>query len=264
MRNKSRNCLRLIAPAVMLMAMAMICMPAAMAETDNPNPQVIPPGAHPFGKAYSEWTAEWWKWHLALAASDHPAFSLDGANCHAGQSGKVWFLAGAFTTEFPENEFSTIIRELCIVPTSKAIFFPIINVGCSTIEAEPFRLIEDSGYSNAETCASNFVDGTIAIVDDLSVTIDGKVLNITDAYRSPSPVFEFEFNDPDDNILGVGCGLEDCDNARAASDGYWVMLPPLSAGEHTVQFTGSFRDPVTHDLFFGLDVTYEITVENRR
>lgn len=55
----------------------------------NPNPKVMPPHAYPFGKSYGEWSAEWWKWHFNLPAADHPVFSLDGANCGAGQSGKV-------------------------------------------------------------------------------------------------------------------------------------------------------------------------------
>ena len=44
------------------------------------------------------------------------AFSADGANCGTGQSGHVWFLAGAFVTEVPENDFATVVREACTVP----------------------------------------------------------------------------------------------------------------------------------------------------
>jgi len=234
--------------------------PRASADIGNPNPQVIPPHSHAFGKSYGEWSAEWWKWNFRLPATDHPAFSLDGANCDAGQSGKVWFLAGAFTTEVPENEFATIIRESCSVPTGKAIFFPIINIECSTIEQAPF-----GGQTPEEltSCAKGFVEGPSAVVRDLSVTIDGKVLENLETYRFQSPLFKFGFADPNDNILGVDCSQQDCNNAQSVSDGYWIMLPPLSKGEHTIRFTGSFRDPQTNDLFFGLDVTYELTVVGR-
>lgn len=236
------------------------------ANNGNPNPQVMPTYASPFGKSYHEWTAEWWKWQLKLPATDHPAFSVDGANCDAGQSGKVWFLTGAFTTEVPENEFNTIVRESCEVPTGKAIFFPIINIECSTIEGEPFLLVEDGPNQNVDTCAASFVDveGPNAVVKDLSVTIDGAALQDLEAYRFQSAVFTFGFEDPDDNILGVDCSIVDCDDARSVSDGYWIMLPPLSRGNHTIRFTGSFRDPQTDALFFGLDVTYELTVVGDR
>jgi hypothetical protein len=238
--------------------------PFVWANNGNPNPQVIPTHAYPFGKSYHEWTAEWWKWQLKLPATDHPAFSLDGANCDAGQSGKVWFLTGAFTTEVPQNEFNTIVRESCQVPTGKAIFFPIINTECSTIEEEPFLLIEEGPDQNVDTCTASFVEGPIAVVKDLSVTVDGAALQSLEDYRFQSPVFTFGFEDPDDNILGVDCSVEDCDNPRSVSDGYWIMLPPLSRGHHTIRFTGSFRDPATNDLFFGLDVTYELLVVGGR
>ena len=143
------------------------------------------------------------------------------------------------------------------MPTGKAIFFPILNVECSTIEQTPFR-----GQTPEEllSCAESFVEGPNAVIKDLSVIIDGKTLKNLEAYRFQSPVFNFNFENPSDNILGVDCTIEDCNNARSVSDGYWIMLPPLSKGEHTIRFTGSFRDPQTDDLFFGLDVTYVLTV----
>ena len=124
----------------------------------------------------------------------------------------------------------------------------------------PFQLVEEGPNTNVETCASSFVEGPNAVADDLFVEIDGRSLENVEIYRFQSPVFDFEFSDPNDNILGVDCSSEDCDNARSVSDGFWVMLPPLSRGDHTIRFTGSFRDPQTEELYFGLDVTYLLTV----
>lgn len=260
MKNNWKNWRSVVAMGGIIVGLASVPIQGSLvwAENGNPNSQVIPSHAYPFGKSYSEWTAEWWKWQLRLPATDHPAFSVDGADCGTGQSGKVWFLTGAFTTELPaENEFATIVRESCSVPTGKAIFFPIVNSECSTIEPDPFR-----GETPEEllSCAKSFIEGSNALVQDLSVTIDDRTLKNLEVYRFQSPVFRFNFADPNDNILGVDCGVEDCDNPRSASDGYWIMLPPLSEGDHTVRFTGSFRDPLTNNLFFGLDVTYELTV----
>ena len=257
MKNKLKSWLIVVALAGIIVGLVMAPNPNVWAGQDKA--KVMPPHAHPFGKSYDDWSAEWWKWQLKLPASDHPAFSNDGANCAAGQEGKVWFLTGAFTTEVPENDFNTIVRESCSVPTGKAIFFPIINIECSTIEESPFQLIEEGPDMNIDTCAASFVDGTNASVEDLSVEIDGKLLENPEDYRVQSPVFDFSFEDPDDNIL-VDCSVVDCVDMRSVSDGYWVMLPPLSRGDHTVRFTGSFRHPETGELFFGLDVTYELTV----
>jgi hypothetical protein len=264
MKNNLKNYQSLVIMTVIIVGLTIVTIPGAWAGKGNSNPRVIPPHANAFGKSYSEWSAQWWKWQLSLPAADHPAFSTDGANCDAGQSGKVWFLTGAFTNEFPDNEFFTIIRELCSVPTGKAIFFPIVNIECSTIEGDPYRLIVGGQDDNVDTCAAKFVEGPFAVIQDLSVTIDGRELEDVGAYRAQSPVFSFEFEDPNENILGVDCSAEDCDNALSVSDGYWIMLPPLSRGEHIIRFTGSFRDPETDELFFGLDVTYELTVVGGR
>lgn len=255
-----------LAIAGMVASFTLLLITSSWANGNGNNPRVIPPHAHAFGKTYGQWSAEWWKWHLHLPATGHPAYSLDGANCGAGQKGKVWFLIGAFTTEFPQNAFNTIVRESCVVPTGKAIFFPIINVECSTIEADPYHLVlTGDNYDNRDDCAAKFVkgtagDGTEAVVKDLTVSIDGKSLKNLYAYRAKSPVFGFQFNDPIDNILDVDCSLVKCDNAQAVSDGYWIMLPPQSAGKHKIRFTGSFRNPVSNALFFGLDVTYQLKI----
>jgi hypothetical protein len=257
MKNSLKNWGSVVAVVGIVAGLAIVPTLGVWADEGNPNSQVLPPHAYPFGKSYNEWSAEWWKWHFRLPSTGHPAFSVDGANCGAGQSGKVWFLTGAFTNEFPENEFNTIVRELCVVPTGKAIFFPIVNIECSTIEPEPYR--GDTPEARL-SCAQSFIDGPIAVVRDLSVTIDGRLLENLEAYRFQSPDFEFNFEIPSDNILGVDCSMEDCENPQSVSDGYWIMLPPLSKGSHTIRFTGSFRDPETNELFFGLDVTYKLTV----
>lgn len=264
MNNKLGNWQRIVAMFGVIMFLTITVIPIAWAGKGNPDPKVMPRHAKAFGKSYSEWSAEWWKWQLYLPATDHPAFSTDGANCDAGQSGKVWFLTGAFTTEVPENEFNTIVREDCAVPTGRAIFFPIINVECSTVEEAPFQLIEEGPGANVDTCAANFIDSEDAVVADLAVIIDGKPLEDVYAYRFQSPVFDFEFSEPADNILGVDCDSVDCDNARSVSDGYWILLPPLSKGTHSIRFMGSFRDPNTDELLFGLDVTYELTVAKKK
>ena len=168
MKSTLANWRKTVATVVTIVGLASMTVLGSFvwAKNGNPNPRVIPPHAHPFGKSYGEWSAEWWKWQLKLPAAGHPAFSTDGANCDAGQSGKVWFLTGAFTTEVPEEEFNTILRESCHVPTGKAVFFPIINIECSTVEAEPFLLIEEGSQQNVDTCAADFIDGTNAVVKD--------------------------------------------------------------------------------------------------
>src|SRR2546426_11911178 len=76
--------------------------PLAFAE--NPNPGVLPPHSHSYGKTYAEWSEVWWQWALSFPAATNPIADLTGADCALGQTGPdafpverpVWFLAGTF------------------------------------------------------------------------------------------------------------------------------------------------------------------------
>jgi len=195
------------------------------------NPRILPAHAHAYGKSLGAWTAAWWQWALALPFSAHPLF--DSASCDAGQSGKVWFLGGAFTGTETTRE--------CTVPYGKAILFPIVNVECSTVEPPPFF-----GGNEAELreCAAVFQDTAFG----LSATIDGHDVANIDQYRVQSPVFDFTL--PEDNIFGMPAGT----SGQSVSDGVWILLAPLSRGSHTIHFEGSFPG-------FPIVVTYNITVE---
>ena len=53
-------------------------------------------------------------------------------------------------------------------------------------------------------------------------------------------------------------------DTEAVSDGFWVLLPPLSPGEHVVHIQGAFCDfesTEIHPIFGAVDVTYNLTVD---
>src|SRR5919112_1000595 len=67
------------------------------------NLTVIPHNSNPFGKSYSNWTAEWWKWYIGTPFdSNHQSKDLTGSNCGRNQSGPVWFLSGS--EQFPSEK----------------------------------------------------------------------------------------------------------------------------------------------------------------
>jgi hypothetical protein len=195
----------------------------------NLNPRILPPGASAYGKSYGEWSAAWWQWALAMPVSANPLF--DTADCDAGQSGKVWFLGGAFT--------GSATTRHCDVPAGKAIFVPIANVECSTVEPPPFF-----GANEAElrACAKAFQDGATGML----CTVDGREITGLDGYRVQSPLFDFSA--PADNALFIPGPV----SGQSISDGVWLLLAPLSAGEHTIHFE-AFPG-------FPLNVTYILTV----
>ena len=87
----------------------------------------------------------------------------------------------------------------------------------------------------------------------LKAIIDGDSVENLRQQRVQSPAFTITY--PDDNFGGVPAGPY----APNISDGYWLLLPPLSAGRHTIYFRGEATD----GLFKGavIEVTYKLFVQ---
>ena len=229
--------------ASILAAAAALALPAAPIPAAssgfkgvNGNPEVLPPGSNPFGNPYSQWSARFWQWSLELPLAQNPPFG--GAPCTSGQSGHVWFLYGG----------PAMVN--CTVPNGTALYFPIIDAECSNLDPIPYH-----GETAAErsACAKAWIDNAT----DLSATIDGVPIRNLERYRIQSG--DFQFFVPPDNILGIAgpaMGL-------SSDDGYYLMLAPLSRGNHTIRIHA-----VQHDLSdpsqvaFVIDTTINLTVGN--
>jgi hypothetical protein len=227
----------------------------------DPEPGRMPPRAETRGDSSEDWSAAWWQWALTIPDGPaHPLYDQTGEHCGVGQHGGVWFLAGTSADEDPDTPTLEVTRA-CTLPTGKAIFFPIVNIACSTLEAPPFGPLPGEVWGDAElsACAARFIDGPVALVRGLRVSLDDRSLKQLDACRARSPLFRFTLPSP--NILGVAVPeAQETVDGQAVSDGYYVMLPPLSAGEHRLEVRGKFVDPDTHELVFGLDVAYDLRV----
>ncbi len=202
---------------------------------------VFPPNAIVFGKTYGEWSAEWWQWDFSIRVPSNPTFDSTGRNCDVQQSPPVFFLAGIATGE-------PVTRE-CTVPSDTPLFFPIINAECSNVEPAPFF-----GSTDAErlACARAIIDDVG--ISTLKATIDGVDVPALRRFRVPSPPFDFTMP-AGNNILG----LPRVTSGRSESDGYWLMLEPLSPGTHVIHFEGTavFGPGAS----FSQDVTYNLTVK---
>jgi hypothetical protein len=198
----------------------------------NPNPGVLPPNSHAYGMTYAEWSARWWQWAVSMPLDHNPL--NDTADCSTAQLGKVWFLGGAFGPEGKPERW-------CNVPTGKALFVPIIDVDCSSLELPPFY---GGTPEERRACVKAMTD----TVYGLSAEIDGVSLEDLTIYRTPSP--DFHFVVPDNNVLFVPAG-----EGYMAGDGYYLLLAPLSKGQHMIHFKGSFGFPN-----FTSEETYHLTV----
>jgi hypothetical protein len=179
----------------------------------------------------------WWQWLLSIPAATNPNLDETGENCAVGQSGRVWFLAGSFGGTF---------ERICTVPLGTALLFPILNAvfGSAVGDCEP-------SVPGVQCNVNVLRAGAAAIVDNpktLVVSVDNAMLQALETYRVRSPIFSLTL--PEGAVFGLPSGM----SMPNVSDGYWLMLTPLSPGEHTIYIKG-----VTNSDFVN-EVTYHLTV----
>ena len=155
------------------------------------------------------------------------------------------------------------MRTECHVPAGKTLFFPLLNWSAWTPEDLDFA--NDLGVpGNTDTekmrnLLTEFVDQTF----DLQCTVDGVELQNLDQYRAASSgATSFVLSD-----LAGAFGLEPGFREILVADGHWLMLTPLSPGEHTIEFSAKM-DCAGGDECFGAEfsfdvgpIVYELTVD---
>lgn len=197
--------------------MFLILLPAVIfttsfAAADKINPGVFPTNSKPYGLNYPEWSVKWWQWLVQIPSKNNPINDATGANCAEGQSGPVWFTAGGNT--------GPVVRD-CTIPAGKAIAFFPLTFECSYAEDSTLK-----NEAQLRSCAANSLQGGVP-----QVSIDGVNFKSLDLYRMQSPIFKFTF--PQDNIFGARPGP-----TQAVSDGWFIMLQPLTPGKHTLHASG--------------------------
>jgi hypothetical protein len=189
----------------------------------------------------SHLATSWWQWALETPASENPLTDTTGEFAAVNQpNGPVWFLAG--------NTGGITVRTFT-VPSGKALFFPIVNVfdvEDATIRGGGVFFLVPHPVQTAQA----FVSNVIGTATGLSCEVDGNPLIITTANLEQSTPFSLQL--PADNILGVPAGAY----FPAIDSGYYVLLSPLSVGQHTIHFAGTMT-------YFplSLDVTDHLTVQ---
>jgi hypothetical protein len=233
----------------------------AVADDSSPTSPggIVPPvvETQPYGMTYGEWSAKYWQWTMAFPANADPA--SDTAPSDSDQSGKVWFLAGAHGSTTVAGGSATVTRSLTM-PHGKALFFSIIaviddNTGC------PYN----NPLLTADQLAAQAA-GLFSAVSKTTCTIDGVPVQGLDdpqntLYRVQSPAFTYTVASHN-NLLaaafGEPCIPDGTTVTPAVSDGVFLMLAPLSVGQHTIHSVGVVG-PVASPFFFK-DITYDITV----
>lgn len=254
-RRFTRGCRGLAA----LVAIGLVCcvaMPLQGGGDKEPpgKEPVIPPQAAFRGQSYGDWSADWWRWCFGQPAVGHPLSDWTGADAAKGQTGNVWFLGGFWWTNDgapPEGVPTRTIE----IPTGTALFFPVVNGENNNVEV-PDATMDEIRASMAEWIESITEDQVYAY-------IDGKKVKDLTSYRATA--YEFDMYLPEGNFLDFwGIPFEEGVIDPVAADGIFLMVPPLSVGEHTIKF-GAFFDyngdgDVDDEWEWRLDIVYIVKV----
>jgi len=225
---------------VVLVVLAALLLPGSAVFAQNRNPGVIPPHATAHGKSYEGWAETWWQWVFAQPASTNPILDTTGEHCAQGQQGHVWFLGASFPA------FAKVNRD-CTIPTGTALFFPVLN-GIADNNGESTVFTKEQLQARCDS----FVDNPAT----LAVTVDGKALTNLADYRIDDTFFFYHADQSFLEVLAPPGVLETTTPAPgAASCGYYVMLTPLSQGQHTLHIQATFTDGTD-----AADATYNLTV----
>jgi hypothetical protein len=206
-------------------------------------PAIIPPDEKYKGLTYEDLEAMWWQAAFATPVVDgvHPLISGGAFGGHK-QHG-VLFLAGVFGSATLE----------LTVTDGTALFFPLINTECSEFEPPPFHGDDEKSLRKQ---ANHLIDNTSGIFAE----IDGKPVRKIGTYRVQSDLFKWGPL-PADNILAFsGLDAPKGTTSHSVDAGYYLLLAPLSLGEHVIHFGGTFGG----DLSGSIDTTYIITVVKKK
>jgi hypothetical protein len=220
-------------------------VPAFAAPTPAANPGVLPTTSKIFGKSYGDWVVSYWQWAMNIPAATNPWFNdSTGAFAGIGQAGPVWFLGGTLG--------DSVTRDVSI-PLGKAVFLPVHQwiFGAMAFNCEPSVPGVTCDVSSLRASAA----AAALAVDSMDVTIDGTTVANFQNYRTLSPS-DFPVTVPDDNLVTFlgGPAVPAGTYGPQVADGYYLILRPPSAGQHT-----SFLHVVS-TLGFDYTITYNLTI----
>jgi hypothetical protein len=238
---------------VLLSALALVCSVGCGGSNDDDRAAdalVLDPAQAHYGYTNAQWGTRWWQWFFQLPTQQDaedciiPWADSTGEHCAYGQpGGEVFFLAG--TTE------GATLRYLCVVPSGKAIYFPIVNYSGDNVG------VPAEHQHSPQELQATVQDWLASVpVDQLSVEFDGKSIPDLARFRANATEYSYELP-PEPNIYTCGeqsgvTGLVE----HAYGAGYYVMLAPPPPGAHVLHFKGSAPDIGLH-----VDVTYKFTIE---
>lgn len=224
--------------AVLILMQAAVVSPIEASTSNSVN--IFPPDSKPYGLTYADHEKNFWKWALAIPASENPVNDQTGAKCAVGQSNTN---SSVFYLSFNNGGRS---ERTCTVPAGKALLIPVMQVVITDKD------IPGASVQELTTAAKKDQDS----VNSLYLKIGDKEYNYEDLlkYRAPTDAFDVVWADK--SIFGILEGGP----SKAVSDGFYILTEPLKNGTYPIHFKSSLicPDPDCADPNFVQDITYNI------
>jgi hypothetical protein len=196
---------------------------------------IVPVNESVAGKAQHEYANLWWQWANTMNDEISPIRDKSGEYCHVNQQGDVWFLAGGYGT--------SKVKRFCRIPQGKYIFFPIINMAYW-----PERGIKKTCQEVKQESALNNSELYLVYVE-----LDGKPIpNVRNNRIKSKECFDLH------GLLAKTKSVKKI--YPSATDGYWLMIKPLTKGLHTLKFNAQYqhKSAIHGNMMQDIEYTLEI------
>lgn len=186
----------------------------------------LPPAASPLGHSMADLATAWNQWAFGTPAEHSPTLAV---RCEqSSMDARIWFLPVSLGGEWEST---------CEVPQGAFLVLTPGGSECSTVEPEPFFGADDEDLL---AC----VNETFEFLSYVEVTYKGVTTTDLDAYIVTTPTYDL----PANNLLSP-------DAALSRDKGYFMVVPPLPRGTHTLRAYDEFG------IFdFQAGITYTIVV----
>jgi hypothetical protein len=208
-----------------------VLAPARLSAAEQP-PVPLPPDGSAYGMTLTEWATAFSQWLISIPKTVSPVEDRTGQFAGVGQRAPVWFLAG------PPGGTA---NRTCAFPSGVSILVPVL-----------FGLyLVDPAVGATQAAVRAELKRTLDSVTLLEASVDGVSIPNLQQYRLPTPLFTGIL--PSGNVFGVTVTEGTSRPVSAVAEGFWILLPPLPAGQHVIQFRSAFSG-------FDAEATCNLTV----
>jgi hypothetical protein len=187
-------------------------------------------------KPLEEWAKEYWQWWMTVPETipKDPETNLDKCFTGSDPAGVMIFLVDPYQITYNAK---------CSMPSEKYILVPLLVGECDPTVPDPRG--KSDNIQDKWACAKD-ADEIFRLWE---VVLDGRILfknsgnsvvnqNLTEQILVRNSSI-FTINIPDMNRFGAPAG-----SYPAVVDGYYLVLKPLSVGEHTLEYSIVHEIPV--------------------